>query len=150
MNILVLHKSATLCRLVSRTLQRLENADILAHSSGQEAFSLLGHKPAHVLILGADLDDMRGLDFIRHLRQAGPYSSTPTLYLSHTGSHEDVLEALNAGVDSYILLPFNENQFVGKVREALLTAGRLADDRKREHPSTILSPRKKFTRKRFL
>lgn len=148
MNLLILHHSATTRRHILNALRELEGVALLEQATGSQAMHVLAHETMHVIVLGMDLGDMRGLDVVRHLRQSERYAQTPVLYLSPKGAHEDVLEALEAGVDTYVLLPFQARPFREKVQQALARARKQLEARRRPPQPPVLK-KKKYSRRQL-
>jgi DNA-binding response OmpR family regulator/signal transduction histidine kinase len=66
-----------------------------------------------LLIVDVMLPDGSGLDFVREVRH---WLDVPIMVVTARGSEQDVLIGLRAGVDDYMVKPFNYEEFVLRVQ----------------------------------
>jgi two-component system chemotaxis response regulator CheY len=125
MSLLIADGSSTVRRTIRNTLTPAGITGFLEAESGRHALAMLNRQPFDVLLIGSRLDDMTGLEFAAQIRALPAYRRTPLLMVSDLRSHEDVLQAVDAGIDHYILIPFPEDLLVDKVRKALEKAVQL-------------------------
>ena len=126
MDLLIVDASSTVRRTIRNTLTRAGITDIVEAEAGQQALAFLDRETIPVLIVGAALDDMAGTELAARVRKLAAYRRTPLLMVSEKRSPEDVLTAVDAGVDDYILFPFPDELLVEKVQKALEKAAQLA------------------------
>ncbi|GIV59748.1 MAG: hypothetical protein KatS3mg043_0837 [Rhodothermaceae bacterium] len=145
MTILVVEPSATTRRLISNTLIRAGLPAIEEAASGEEALDVAERAYPLVVILGYDLGDMRGIELTARLRKISRHSQTPVLLVSERCTHEDVLYAVEAGVDHYVLIPFESDGFLQKVRAAIQKATHHAAD----HAARVIPLKKRYISRRM-
>jgi two-component system, OmpR family, KDP operon response regulator KdpE len=63
-----------------------------------------------------DLPDIDGIDLVKSLRVS---TRTPVIVLSARSAESDKVTALDAGADDYIAKPFDEAEFLARIRAAL-------------------------------
>jgi two-component system chemotaxis response regulator CheY len=63
---------------------------------------------------------MNGIDFIRALRGIDKMKETPVLMVTTNAAKDDIVEALRAGVNNYIVKPFTPDTFKEKI-DAVIT-----------------------------
>lgn len=126
MHLLIADASSTVRRTISNALIRAGIGGLMEADRGQHALALMGRTPISVFVVGSNLEDMQGTQFARHVRGLPNYRRAPLLMVSERRSHEDVLEAVDCGVDHYILIPFPEELLVDKVQRAMEKAAALA------------------------
>jgi DNA-binding NarL/FixJ family response regulator len=92
------------------------------------------HAPAiDVLILDWDLPDFSGLEIYKRLRRNG--FDIPILMLSGHDRLEDRVNALNLGLDDYLIKPFSFDELVARIRSiARRGATRITPDNNPENP----------------
>ncbi len=146
MNILIADQSTTVCRMVRNTLQPAGIMDLFEVTSGSQAVQLATANGISVIITGADLEDMSGLELTRILRETHGHEHTQVVLFSSKGTPEDVLEAVNAGVNFYVIMPFDHALLVQKVKRAIARAQKL-EARARKHTP---SPGKGYKRRQVL
>ncbi len=109
MQVLVAEDSAIYQRLVGNCLQDWGFSPIMA-KDGTEAWQVLRRPDAPKLVLlDWVLPGLDGIEICRRIRQAGsdrPYSYI--IVLTGKTGQKDMLEAMQAGADDYIVKPFDE------------------------------------------
>lgn len=70
-----------------------------------------------MIVLDLGLPDGDGLEAVRKLRTDG--LSTPILIITARGSIDERVVGLDAGADDYLTKPFNNNEFLARVRALL-------------------------------
>jgi two-component system chemotaxis response regulator CheY len=63
---------------------------------------------------------MSGIDFIRAVRATATVKDVPVLMVTTNAAKDDIVEALKAGVNSYVVKPFTPETMREKI-EAVLT-----------------------------
>ena len=87
--------------------------------SGKQAVRMCASIKPDLILLDLGLPDMDGKDVITEIRQ---WSQTPIVVLSVRAVDEEVVAALNAGADDYIVKPFNADVLVARVKASLRKA----------------------------
>lgn len=88
-------------------------------SSGNEALSSLRQEAPHGVVLDLGLPDLDGLEVIRQVRS---WSRIPIVVVSLRDSEEQIVEALDAGADDYLVKPFGAKELLARLRAALRRA----------------------------
>jgi DNA-binding response OmpR family regulator len=95
-----------------------------------DAKKFLAARVAHsasLLIFDWGLPDMSGLELLRHLR--GPLQSTaPVVFCTSRGDEADVVEALRAGADDFIVKPLRKPELQARVSAVLRRSSNGAAD----------------------
>lgn len=87
-------------------------------SSGQEAIKLALEFEPDVITLDLNMQGMDGLETLKHMRDKGVDSRI--IMLTVSDNDEDVVEAIRAGADGYLLKDMDPEEIVEKLREAAL------------------------------
>ncbi len=94
-------------------------------SDGQAARHALACEPFAALVLDLGLPRLSGLEVLKGLRAAG--NKLPVLILTARDAPEDVVAALDAGADDYVIKPFNLGELAARLRALIRRAsGRAA------------------------
>ena len=120
MKFLVVDDSATMRRIVVNSLQRIGYTDTVEAADGQEALARFDASVRFV-ITDWNMPNMSGTDFTRALRARPDGASVPVLMVTARSVKEDILTAMEAGVNNYIVKPFTPQVLKEKI-EALLPA----------------------------
>lgn len=107
MRCLVVNSSATMRRTLVNILNSLGFGDIVEAEDGQDALSRLQSERFDIIVTEWNMPNMNGLDLTKAIRANENWKNMPIIMISERSSKEDVLEAIQAKVDGYILKPFS-------------------------------------------
>ena len=120
MKLLVVDDSSTMRRIIKNTLQRLGYEDILEAEHGVEAWGLLDSvEGINVLITDWNMPEMNGLDLVKKVRSDERYKDIPIIMVTTEGGKAEVITALKAGVNNYIVKPFTPQVLKEKLEVVL-------------------------------
>jgi len=107
MKFLVVDDSSTMRRIIKNTLVRIGHEDVLEAEDGVEGWSVLSENPdVEVLITDWNMPNMNGLDLVKKVRAEEKYADLPIIMVTTEGGKGEVITALKAGVNNYIVKPF--------------------------------------------
>jgi DNA-binding response OmpR family regulator len=106
MRALVVHRSATLQRALENALRRAGCEEVVTTSDASRALESCD-AAMDLLIAARDLPGMDGLELVQRVRASAGGSATRILLVSTRNRTQDVLDAVQAGVDDYLLEPFS-------------------------------------------
>ncbi len=120
MKILVAEDSSTMRRIIVNTLSKLGYKDVLEASNGLEALTVLKENPDVSLILTDwNMPEMDGLTFVQTLKKSKTFSKVPIIMITTMGAKEDIVKALKAGVNNYIVKPFTPQILKEKIQQVM-------------------------------
>lgn len=122
MKFLVVDDSQTMRRIVNNALKNIGYEDILEAEDGKDAIGKLYTERVDFIITDWNMPNMSGLDFTRAVRGDEQYAHLPILMVTTRGMKEDVVEALQARVNNYIVKPFTPQVLKEKIDQILKTA----------------------------
>lgn len=101
-----------------RQLLEMESdfAPVAEASSGSEAVSIAAEIEPDLILLDLNMDDMNGIDVLKALRAAGTTSRIVLLTVSD--AEDDVVAALRAGADGYLLKDMEPEDLLVRIRQA--------------------------------
>lgn len=115
MHALVIDDSRTVRVIIGTTLREL-GMDVTEAGNGREGLEQLRQSPGIELILvDWNMPEMNGLDFIRAVRAERAYDPVRILMVTTETEQEQVLRALNAGANEYLMKPFTREILVAKL-----------------------------------
>lgn len=91
------------------------HAVIISGLSGTEALAALEQHSPEVILLGAMVPDGTAFDLCRLLRSSLPATNVPVIFLSGEACKGAVMDALKAGADDFLTLPFHGPELVSRV-----------------------------------
>ena len=71
------------------------------------------------IITDWNMPEMSGIDFIRTVRSMPEIKDTPVLMVTTNAAKDDIVEALKAGVNSYVVKPFTPDTMKEKIEAVL-------------------------------
>lgn len=88
---------------------------------GSAALQQLEQQPADLVILDWDMPFVSGLEFMRIVRNPDAFSlhTIPVLMLTGHGSKQRVLQAINAGVNEFLLKPVSTKQLADRINSII-------------------------------
>jgi len=120
LKLLVVDDSSTMRRIIKNTLQRLGFDDVLEAEHGVEAWQIMERTPdINVLITDWNMPEMNGLELVRKVRAEKKYESMPIIMVTTEGGKAEVITALKAGVNNYIVKPFTPQVLKEKLEDVL-------------------------------
>jgi two-component system, chemotaxis family, chemotaxis protein CheY len=105
MKCLVVDDSATMRRIVINALKTIGYSDAVEAADGKEALARCDSS-IQMVITDWNMPVMGGLDLVKNLRSDPKTAKIPILMVTTRSLKEDILQALDAGINSYILKPF--------------------------------------------
>jgi two-component system chemotaxis response regulator CheY len=124
MPILVVDDYPTMIRIVSNLLRQLGFCNIDSALNGEAALELMGNRRYGLVLSDWNMEPMTGLDLVKAVRGDERLNDTPFIMVTAESKPENVITAKLAGVDSYIVKPFNAETLKRKLSGVL---GRFSD-----------------------
>ena len=128
MKCLVVDPSPTMTRIIQNILHAAGGEDLLAARDTAGALELFDDAKGaslDLIVTERDLPGGSGLDLVNALRAVEGLATTPAIMVSSRNSRQDVLDAIQAGIDAYVLKPLNQEALLERAT-ALLEARREA------------------------
>ena len=118
---------AALKRVLNRGLQR-HDLTIDTFSDPQAALIRAAGVPDDLVVSDYRMPTMDGVSFLKHFRQIQP--DVPRIILSATTDFATLMAAVNeAGIHRYLVKPWDDDEIVAVVRDALSFHDRTIEDR---------------------
>ncbi|HEX2205411.1 MAG TPA: response regulator transcription factor [Longimicrobium sp.] len=113
MKLLVVDDDAMIAEFIRLSLKEQGHAVDVAHAGTEgRTMAMVGDYDA--VVLDYMLPDVTGVEVLRELRARGRW--TPVLMLTSRAAKEDVIGALDAGADDYLVKPFEVGELVARLR----------------------------------
>ncbi|HRI45519.1 MAG: response regulator [Ignavibacteriaceae bacterium] len=119
---LVVDDSVTMRRIVVNSLHNLGYEDIVEAGDGREALiKLSADDTINFVITDWNMPVLSGLELIKAIRSDDKTASMPVLMVTTRGVKEDIIEALKARVNNYVVKPFTPQILREKIDQILAT-----------------------------
>jgi len=115
MPVLVVDDYKTMIRIIRNLLKQLgfENVDDAA--DGQEALAKMKENKYGLVISDWNMEPMTGYELLREVRADDKLKTTPFIMVTAESKTENVVAAKKAGVNNYIVKPFNAATLKSKI-----------------------------------
>lgn len=109
MKILIVDDSSTMRRIIGNVVMQLgiEKESFDEAEDGLKAWNMLSNKQYDVILTDWNMPNMNGLELVKKIRAEGNHKTTPIIMITTEGGKSEVITALKAGVNNYIVKPFN-------------------------------------------
>ena len=118
MPVLIVDDFHTMVRILRSLLGQLGFQDIDDASDGGAALAKMRAKPYGLVISDWNMSPMSGIDFLVEMRADERLADTRFIMVTAEGKIDSVIAARKAGVDSYIVKPFNAQSLRTKIEAA--------------------------------
>ena len=92
---------------------------ILLASSGEEAKEMIETRPIHLILCDWAMLPTSGIELLKYCRESIQHKDMPFILVTASNTQEEVVEAVQAGVDDYIVKPLTMGQVQTKVFKVL-------------------------------
>jgi two-component system chemotaxis response regulator CheY len=107
MPILIVDDYATMIRILRNLLGQLGFENVDDASDGSGALTKLRARKYGLVISDWNMEPMTGYDLLREMRTDPALAATPFIMVTAESKTENVIAAKKAGVNNYIVKPFN-------------------------------------------
>jgi type IV pilus assembly protein PilB len=121
--VLVVEDSSTIASVVKYFLE-LEGFEVVVAKDGNSGLEAARRDQPHVIVTDYNMPGMDGMAMVRALRSEAATSGIAVLMLTSEDSIEKETQALEAGVDDYILKPVEPRRLAARVRSVLARSQR--------------------------
>jgi two-component system chemotaxis response regulator CheY len=105
--VLVVDDFATMRRIIKTQLNSFGCTDIEEAADGQSAIEALEGHDFDLIVSDWNMAPLTGLDLLKHVRSNPRTKAIPFVMVTAEAKPENVLTAKNAGVNNYIVKPFD-------------------------------------------
>lgn len=109
LNFLVVDDSPTMRKIIANSLKRLGHKGVKTAANGAEAIKELDlDKDINFIITDWNMPYMDGISLVKQLKSDNKYNDIKILMITTRGQKSEIIKAINAGVDNYIVKPFTQ------------------------------------------
>jgi two-component system chemotaxis response regulator CheY len=107
MNILIVDDYKTMLRIIRNLLKQLGFNNVDEATDGSVALQKLRDKEYGLVISDWNMEPMTGIQLLREVRADAKLKALPFIMITAESKTENVIAAKEAGVNNYIVKPFN-------------------------------------------
>jgi two-component system chemotaxis response regulator CheY len=115
MPVLIVDDYKTMIRIIRNLLKQLGFANVDEAGDGAVALDMMRHKQYGLIISDWNMEPMTGYELVREVRADDQLSRTPFIMVTAESKTENVIAAKKAGVNNYIVKPFNAATLKSKI-----------------------------------
>jgi two-component system, chemotaxis family, chemotaxis protein CheY len=119
MNILIVDDYKTMLRIVENLLKQLGFKNVSQATDGSMALRLLHEGTFGLVISDWNMEPMTGLQLLKEVRADPKLKTVPFIMVTAESKVENVAAAKEAGVNNYIVKPFNAETLKQKISTVL-------------------------------
>ena len=119
--ILVVDDYNTMIRIIRNLLRQLGFNDVDDAPDGSIALSKMHIKRYGLIISDWNMEPMTGYELLKQVRSEPSLASTPFIMVTAESKTENVIAAKQAGVNNYIVKPFNADTLKNKIDAVFLS-----------------------------
>lgn len=117
--ILVVDDYATMHRIVRNLLTNIGLTNIAEAGDGVTALQKLRESSFGLVIADWKMEPMTGLHLLKEIRADIKLNNLPFIMMMEDGKTENVIAAKQAGVNNYVVKPFNADTLKSKIESVL-------------------------------
>ncbi len=107
MPILIVDDYKTMLRIIKNLLKQIGFDNVDEATDGTMAFEKMGEKRYGLVISDWNMEPMSGYELLKKVRADEAKKATPFIMITAESKTENVVKAKEAGVNNYIVKPFN-------------------------------------------
>jgi two-component system chemotaxis response regulator CheY len=119
MRILVVDDYSTMRRIIRNLLNQLGYADVDEAEDGSVALQKMRSSNYNLVISDWNMEPMTGYELLKEVRADDKLKATPFIMVTAESKTENVVAARKAGVDNYIVKPFNAATLQQKINAVI-------------------------------
>lgn len=119
-SVLIVDDQKTMLRIIRTLLEQIGFSNVIEATSGPQALELMRVNKFGLILSDWNMEPMTGIEFLKTVRGSG--DQVPFIMITAENSAENVVAAKQAGVNNYIVKPFNADTLRTKIESVLLRA----------------------------
>ena len=119
MKVLVVDDYSTMRRIIRNLLTQIGYTEIDEATDGTDALQKLRAVHYGLVISDWNMEPMTGFDLLKQVRADEKLKKTPFIMVTAESKTENVVAAKQAGVDNYIVKPFNAATLQSKINAVI-------------------------------
>ena len=106
----------------NRTISTLDiDCNVTEAKNGEEALTLLSKRDQlpDIILLDLNMPKISGLEFLKIIKEDSVLKYIPTVILTTSSSHKDMLECYKLGIAGYMTKPLKYEDYISKITKTL-------------------------------
>jgi len=115
--VLVVDDFSTMRRILKNILKQIGYSDIEEAEDGNSALARLRQGGYGLVVSDWNMPNMTGLDLLKAIRADNALNNMPVLMVTAEAKKENVMDAIKAGVNNYVVKPFTADVLKEKIEK---------------------------------
>jgi two-component system chemotaxis response regulator CheY len=117
MKVLVVDDFATMRRILKNVLKEIGFTKIVEADDGSTALAVLKKDKVGLIVSDWNMPEVSGLELLKAVRSDESTKDVPFLMVTAEGQKDSVVQAVQAGVNNYIVKPFTADTIKQKLQQ---------------------------------
>jgi len=117
MQVLIVDDMQTMRRIMKNVLKQIGFSNITEADDGKTALAEMKKKQFDLVLCDWNMPEMTGIDLLKALRADEAFKSIPFVMITAEAKKENIVEAVKAGVNNYIVKPFTAETVSEKLKK---------------------------------
>ena len=117
MKVLVVDDFATMRKIVRNILKQIGFSNIVEADDGANALEIIKSEKVDFVVTDWNMPNMTGLELLQNIRATDNAKDLPVLMVTAEGLANNVVDAVKAGVDNYVVKPFTAETVQTKIEQ---------------------------------
>jgi two-component system chemotaxis response regulator CheY len=117
MKVLIVDDFATMRRILKNIMKQIGFSDITEADNGKNALKVLRSQEIDLILCDWNMPEMPGIEVLNTVRADDELKNTPFVMVTAEAQKENILEAVKAGVSSYVVKPFTAETVEQKLKK---------------------------------
>jgi len=114
--VLVVDDSAVMRQIIKKNLKELGFSELSEAENGAAGLKKASEEPVDLIVSDWNMPNMTGLEFLKAVRADAGLKGIAFIMVTSEADKEKIMEAVQAGVNQYIVKPFNAIQLEEKIK----------------------------------
>lgn len=116
--VLVVDDEPDVVMIIKTTLQA-EGYDVVSANNGKDALEEAFETRPDLIVLDVMMPGMTGFDVLKELKANESTATVPIVMLTGVSEKSKIQEAIQSGIDYYVVKPFDFDDLLSKIKQAL-------------------------------
>ncbi|OEU71927.1 MAG: histidine kinase [Desulfuromonadales bacterium C00003093] len=117
MDVLIVDDFATMRRILKNILRQIGFTNIYEADNGKNALNILKKQKFDLILCDWNMPEMSGLELLSKVRSDNELKDMPFVMVTAEAQKNNIIEAVQAGVNNYVVKPFTAETISGKLKK---------------------------------
>ncbi len=117
MSILIVDDFATMRRILKNILRQIGFSNIFEADDGKTALKELKKNKFDMILSDWNMPEMSGLELLKAVKSDDELKDIPYIMVTAEAQKDNIVEAVKAGVNSYVVKPFTADTVAAKLKQ---------------------------------